>query len=830
MTDAANCFQSQRGDSEVDQYITNCKAIKTFYRKYKFAPSNICFFYALSFHRTRNANMHRDAVRMFNRWCKYKHCVVTPSKFEGVTLEDIPELEHFFKINIRIYTIEKADVKMSEDMNTDNPPGPKFYSSCVVRPRGVFSDTVNLNLNANHFSYITNINAYINSWKCGYCDQFFAKASNYNRHVKNNACKKVKKVYPGGGFGLKKTVFQKLEAEGIKIPHDLRFFPYRAVYDFECRFQETDSTGGGKLKFTKILIPASFSVKSNVPGFDTPFNYISGDPKDLIEHFVDYLTEISESCHQLMLQKYEKYLNRVNNEVQRLNTYKSQVREETNEENRLKLKRLIYANSLWEEIDTKLRQWLQRLPVLGFNSGKFDLNLIKDYLIPHLLTTNDAEKIHPIKRNNNFMAISLENLQFLDICNYLAAGTSYDKWIKAFKIPQTKGMWPYEWFDSMDRLNETNLPDRDSFYSTLRQKEMTVKEYEEARHAWNSNGFQTMREMLVWYNNLDVSPFLEASEKMYQHFKGMNIDMFKQDAISLPGLAMNHMFQDISPENFFQLFGEETKEWQQKVKDNVVGGPSIIFHRYHQAGKTYIRDQKLVSSIQGYDANALYLSCTAKDMPTGLATTYTPIVDSYHKIPTTSHGSQEQVVRQIKENGQNRYRIQRTFGQGELNYVLWEFKKLQQNNPTEKMTLNHRFNGGQECVHVGEHKFFVDGFVPELQTVLQYHGCYFHGHDCMKGKMNEQLRLERQQKTEKTSRKLREAYKLIEEYECIFHSEIGNNKDLQQFVNDRKTWGKNNMSMDEILEGVKTEKLFGLVECDIQVDIEILTYVVRLLC
>jgi hypothetical protein len=59
-----------------------------------------------------------------------------------------------------------------------------------------------------------------------------------------------------------------------------------------------------------------------------------------------------------------------------------------------------------------------------------------------------------------------------------------------------------------------------------------------------------------------------------------------------------------------------------KIKSNIVGGPSIVFSRYHKVGETEIRkpryingkwivppNGKKVFKILGYDANALYLYC-----------------------------------------------------------------------------------------------------------------------------------------------------------------------------------------------------------------------------
>ena len=77
----------------------------------------------------------------------------------------------------------------------------------------------------------------------------------------------------------------------------------------------------------------------------------------------------------------------------------------------------------------------------------------------------------------------------------------------------------------------------------------------------------------------------------------------------------------------FYLFHEEdkvTKEDRRRnssfylLKDSIVGEPSIIFNRYHEANKTKIRNgNKVCKQIVGYDANALYLWAIAQEMPTG---------------------------------------------------------------------------------------------------------------------------------------------------------------------------------------------------------------------
>ena len=55
------------------------------------------------------------------------------------------------------------------------------------------------------------------------------------------------------------------------------------------------------------------------------------------------------------------------------------------------------------------------------------------------------------------------------------------------------------------------------------------------------------------------------------------------------------------------------------MKENVVGGFSSCTTRHFEAGKSKLRtnDGKVVGKVHGFDCNAMYLSCTQGDMPTG---------------------------------------------------------------------------------------------------------------------------------------------------------------------------------------------------------------------
>ncbi len=112
------------------------------------------------------------------------------------------------------------------------------------------------------------------------------------------------------------------------------------------------------------------------------------------------------------------------------------------------------------------------------------------------------------------------------------------------------------------------------------------------------------QDFLEWYNNLDVLPFIEAVEKMKTFYKAKKLDLFK-DGVSLPGLVLKYLMKGTESDLYwFDKEDKVTKEDKKRnnlfylLKDSIVGGPSIIFNRYHEANKTRIRNgDKLCKKI-----------------------------------------------------------------------------------------------------------------------------------------------------------------------------------------------------------------------------------------
>ena len=69
------------------------------------------------------------------------------------------------------------------------------------------------------------------------------------------------------------------------------------------------------------------------------------------------------------------------------------------------------------------------------------------------------------------MALGTDHLKYCDLTNYLAAGTSLAKFYKAYKVKFPKSFFPYEYFNSLERLKDTSLPKRSlEFRNAINEK------------------------------------------------------------------------------------------------------------------------------------------------------------------------------------------------------------------------------------------------------------------------------------------------------------------------------------------------------------------------
>ena len=432
-----------------------------------------------------------------------------------------------------------------------------------------------------------------------------------------------------------------------------------------------------------------------------------------------------------------------------------------------------------KSIRSKFLKYMKQFTVIGFNSQRYDIPLIRPYLPSSIIKYDQVPKL-VIKKEGGYMFISSEKFKCIDILNYLAAGTSLKNFYASYNVSNPKGFFPYEWFDSLEKLDHPSLPEtRECFKSILTKEAISEEEFQECKAVWWREGFTTFRDWVRHYNDADVIGFTEAGAKMINHEKDINeLDMFK-DSVSLPGLTQRYLFKKLPPSDYFVGFGEIHKHLLKQLRGSLTGGPSIIFHRYQERLKTLIKGKYLCKNVIGFDANSLYLFCLGQKMCNG-----------FYSVLEKCNG----------------YQRSTRFSQQAIQWIEYL-------NQTRNLQIQHGTNGGE--VRLGN--YVVDGYDRTTKTVYEFHGFHgfhgFHKHSCQTDfdpvKWNKVL--EREEELLKLDQ--------VDSIVTITSCEWMQMPESKQWY--RKPTNVEGLMMDDILEDIVKDRLFGFVTLDIHVPQEL---------
>lgn len=748
---------------------------------------NLCFFRALALRlhckcthrcyclRTNNAVV----MSLFKRYTTSIGVDANSDSFTGISLDELVLLEKIFDLKITVYSLSKSH--KSTIMRQSYRNGGTCLDLCAA---------------GRHFMWIKSLASFTKCFQCSYCSESFRTKFTLLRHRSGCARKKSRLVYGKDNFHPPSNIFEQIEdSTNLVVSEKIKFYPFRATFDIECYLPKSVDKNTPKLTFTNDHHLMSISICSNIPGFDTPICLVSnGDSDLLVEKFVMYLEHLSDVASSLCQDKIQPLID----QLEQLRD--KQVGVEKEFETQKWSNPFIYKNRSVDALIDKVRSYFQELPVISFNGQKYDLNVMRAPLIRHL--SKQDKILFAIKRNNAMKAIKTKKLKLLDITNYIAPGYSYDAFIKAYGCVLTKGYFPFEYVDSLDRLNDTCLPQHSSFFSNLRQCNISLDQYNYCANIWRQNNMSTLADFLMWYNNLDVLPFLEAIEKQHMVYRAKGIDMFK-DAVSVPTLATKWLFMESDTNEFsIPLITKKNSDLHQTIRENLVGGPAIVFHRYHEKGKTFIKQarygaaSKPCQQILGYDANALYLYAAMQELPTGSMIRRKKL-DNFRPVFSDYYG-----------------RLAHEW-LGVTAYI---------NN----VSIRHKYNKGE--VSLGQHSLPVDGFCKSNNTVYQFHGCIFHGcqsprceivNGQIRNPINNKLFTDLLQDTLSKENYLRQlGYHVVTIWECEWQHIKKRSDYISSFVNEmtyREMSERKPMTESEIIDAVRAKRFFGFVECDIHV-------------
>ena len=175
---------------------------------------------------------------------------------------------------------------------------------------------------------------------------------------------------------------------GITVPEEYRFFKILAVFDFEsiC-VTENNSESKNSTTWVGKHEPISVSISSNF--LKTPIFLCDPQPIKVVIQFVDALENLANESRDQMQSQFAGITSAVCEKIEELSDQIILNELSSTKRSALELSSRKFLNHRKRDLlnlQETLDNYLSTFPVFGFNSAKYDLNLIKSHLIPILIT------------------------------------------------------------------------------------------------------------------------------------------------------------------------------------------------------------------------------------------------------------------------------------------------------------------------------------------------------------------------------------------------------------------------------------------------------------
>ena len=277
---------------------------------------------------------------------------------------------------------------------------------------------------------------------------------------------------------------------------------------------------------------------------------------------------------------------------------------------------------------------------------------------------------------------------------------------------------------------------------------------------------------------------------IFYHKKG--IDMLKLGC-TLPKLANICLHKSTSAK--FYTFTETDEDLLQKLREDMIGGRSIVFKGKAVVDETFIQNSgNICKSFVGIDASQLYPYSMCQPMPTGLYTRWEYDTES------------------------NRFKPQQNESRNSENMVMSYFQKQRPDCKIESFYTT----GTQKKRHC----FKVDGFWAHCKTVFEAMCCFYHYCPCQEARRSltaEDIKRGNKKRELDQMRKQfikEKGYNVVEMWECEWWNLYKATTCVKEHLRESFHY-KRPLREENLLKEVRSGNLFGYVQCDIEVPEEL---------
>ena len=184
-----------------------------------------------------------------------------------------------------------------------------------------------------------------------------------------------------------------------------------------------------------------------------------------------------------------------------------------------------------------------------------------------------------------FMASSLDKLSGnLDKQAFTNTSRYYDG--KQLDLLLRKGVYPYDYMDSLKRLDEILLPPKKAFYSRLSGEGISDEDYEHAQKVWKEFGMMSLRSYHDLYNKSDVLLLADVFENL-RDVCSKNYGLDPAWYYTAPGLAWDAALKITEVE--LELLSDP--DMLLMIEKGIRGGISMISNRHGKANNSYMEDE-----------------------------------------------------------------------------------------------------------------------------------------------------------------------------------------------------------------------------------------------
>ena len=177
-----------------------------------------------------------------------------------------------------------------------------------------------------------------------------------------------------------------------------------------------------------------------------------------------------------------------------------------------------------------------------------------------------------------------------------------------------KGVYPYDYVSSNEKLSETQLPPKEEFYSKLNDENVSDEDYQHAINVWNTFKCKTIRD----YHDLYLKSDVLLLSDVFENFRKTCLKHYNLDPThyyTSPGLAWDACLKETGQE--LQLLHDY--DMLMMFERGIRGGITHISKRYAEANDKYMKDynpDEESTYIQYLDANNLYGWAMSQSLPT----------------------------------------------------------------------------------------------------------------------------------------------------------------------------------------------------------------------